>query len=62
MAAQEAGHVGRLRADIQAAAQKRAEQRRAHATRLATQISRACGPLRAGVSCNSILHPSFERH
>ncbi|CAL5223918.1 g6516 [Coccomyxa viridis] len=39
MAAQEAGHVGRLRADIHASAQKRAEQLRAHATRLATQIS-----------------------
>ena len=38
MAAQEAGHMGRLRADLQASAQKRAQQLRAQATRLATQI------------------------
>ena len=38
MAAQEAGHMGRLRADLQASAQRKAQQLRAQATRLATQI------------------------
>ena len=39
IAAQEAGHLGRLRADLQASAQKRAQQLHASLNRLATQIS-----------------------